>query len=176
MQDDFQEEVLANTDNRTQLDIDKENLIKKINEILNDENSVEKENELINAVQKQRALLLDIATTTFLHKPNNPKLLDAINSVIAGIEKTIRDNRKEKLKDRELEDNKTNFGKFVNALNEISNGKVNIPTYENLPFILDPLKPVIDIDSNSSLEITEGELTQGREYVDPKEVNTEEDD
>ena len=70
---------------------DKDVLISNINAILKKDQNSETENELINLVQKQRTLLLDIATQTYISKPSNCKLLDSINTLIGQLEKSVRD-------------------------------------------------------------------------------------
>lgn len=147
---------------------DKDILISNINAILKKDQNSETENELINLVQKQRTLLLDIATQTYISKPSNCKLLDSINTLIGQLEKSVRDDRKEKAKAKEMEDNKTSFAAFVNALNEVANGKLVIPNYGDMGIILDPLKPVTQL--NSETMIRPEELDQGLIVVDAKEI------
>lgn len=148
---------------------DKDALIADINKILKGPQDKASESELVTMIQKQRTLMLDIATQTFINKPNNPKLLDSINTILAQLEKTVRDDRKERLKDRELEDNRANFATFVNALNEVAAGKLVIPNYGNQAFVLDPLAPIIRIEDPDE-EIKDDELYQGRQIVDSKEI------
>ncbi|UQT02697.1 hypothetical protein YUBABA_01340 [Serratia phage vB_SmaM-Yubaba] len=157
------------SDDKLKTVTDKDALIAEINKVLKGPQSKEAENELVGIIQKQRTLLLDIATQTFINKPNNPKLLDSINTILAQLEKTVRDDRKERLKDRELEDNRANFATFVNALNEVAAGKLVIPTYGNQAFVLDPLAPIIRIEDPDD-EIKDDELYQGRQIVDSKEI------
>lgn len=162
-------EVDGNYDARLAQEKDKDALIASIQSILNKPNSVESENELITLVQQQRRLMLDIATATFIKKPNNPKLLDSINTILSQIEKTVRDDRKEKLRNRELEDNKANFASFVNALNEVANGKIVLPSYSATNIALDWDKPLIDLN-DPDLAISDEELFMGRQDVDPKKI------
>lgn len=147
---------------------DKDVLISNINAILKKDQNSETENELINLVQKQRTLLLDIATQTYISKPSNCKLLDSINTLIGQLEKSVRDNRKELQKAKEMEDNKTSFAAFVNALNEVANGKLVIPNYGDMGIILDPLKPVTQLDSETMIKAEE--LAQGLIIVDSKQI------
>ena len=147
---------------------DKDVLISNINAILKKDPSKESESELISLVQKQRTLLLDIATQTYISKPGNCKLLDSINTLIGQLEKSVRDDRKEALKNRELESNKANFASFVNALNEVAAGKLEIPNYGDMGIILDPLKPVTQLSSES--QIKSEELDQGLIIVDSKQI------
>ena len=147
---------------------DKDVLISNINAILKKDQNSETENELINLVQKQRTLLLDIATQTYISKPSNCKLLDSINTLIGQLEKSVRDSRKEVQKAKEMEDNKTSFAAFVNALNEVANGKLVIPNYGDTGIILDPLKPVTQLNSETMIKAEE--LAQGLIVVDSKEI------
>lgn len=160
------------TDDRLQKEKDKDALIADIQAILNGGHSVENETSLIKIVQKQRSLLLDIATQTFINKPNNPKLLDSINTILAQMEKTIRDDRKERLRDRELEDNKANFATFVNALNEVSAGRLVLPTFGSMPINLDPLADggTFFTTDNPDEDISDEEMYQGRQILDSKKI------
>ncbi|QDB70388.1 hypothetical protein CF8_0219 [Aeromonas phage CF8] len=146
----------------------KDELMAQLQTILDKGNTKEAESELIDCVQRNRRLMLDVATATFIKKPSNSKLLDSINTLLAGMEKTIRENRKEKLKDRELEDNKANFGTFINALNEVTSGKLKLPTYAGMALVLDPLKPLTELSIDE--QINEGELDQGRTEIDIAEI------
>lgn len=157
-------------DDRLKKEKDKDELIAQIQAVLDAGHSVENENSLIGLMQSQRRLLLDIATQTFINKPNNPKLLDSINTILAQMEKTVRDNRKERLKDRELEDNKANFATFVNALNEISAGRIKMPDYGDMAIVLDPLAPVIQFDDDPDNEIKDEEFVQGRQILDSNQI------
>lgn len=67
-----------------------------------------------------------------------------------------------------MEDNKTSFAAFVNALNEVANGKLVIPNYGDMGIILDPLKPVTQLDSETMIKAEE--LAQGLIVVDSKEI------
>jgi hypothetical protein len=150
---------------------EKDQLIADIQTILSGGHSVQNETSLINIVQKQRKLVLDIATQTFISKPNNPKLLDSINTILAQMEKSVRDDRKERLKDRELEDNKANFATFVSALNEITAGKISMPTFSSAPLPLDPFADAKLFETdNPDEDITEEEKFQGRQILDSKEI------
>lgn len=157
-------------DERLQKEKEKDELIAQLQEILDAGHSVSNENSLINIVQRQRKLLMDIATQTFINKPNNPKLLDSINTILAQMEKTVRDDRKERLRDRELEDNKANFATFANALTEIAAGRLVMPTYGDMAIVLDPMAPVITFDDDPDSEIKEEEWLQGRQILDSNEI------
>jgi hypothetical protein len=91
-----------------------------------------------------------------------------INTLIGQLEKSVRDDKKEKARAKEMEDNKTSFAAFVNALNEVANGKLVIPNYGDMGIILDPLKPVTQLDSETMIKAEE--LAQGLIVVDSKEI------
>lgn len=146
----------------------KDEFIADINKILAKPDSKEVETELIQMLTNQRSLLLDVAMHTYISKPSNCKLLDSINTLIGQMEKTVRDNRKEKLKDKELEDNRANFATFVSALNEVAAGKLVLPNYGDQAFILDPLKPIHELSYGE--RIKEGETIQGRQEIDVEEI------
>lgn len=149
---------------------DKDELIANLNAILKGPMGKDDESDFIKMVQRQRTLMLDIATQTFISKPNNPKLLDSINTLLAGLERTVRDDRKERLKDRELEDNKANFATFVNALNEVAAGRLVMPNYGGQAIVLDPMAPLPGLSNNPDDAISDDELYQGRQMVNPKEI------
>lgn len=150
---------------------EKDQLIADIQTILNGEHSIDGEKSLLNIVQKQRKLILDIATQTFINKPNNPKLMDSINTLLGQMEKSVRDDRKERLKDRELEDNKANFATFVSALNEVTAGRLVMPTFADFNMPLDPFADKkLFVTDNPDEEITEEEKFQGRQILDSKKI------
>ena len=161
------------SENALPQEIEKDALIKEIQDILNAGHSVSNEASLLNIVQKQRKLILDIATSTFLKKPNNPKLMDSINTLLGQMEKSVRDDRKERLRDRELEDNKANFATFVNALNEVANGRLTLPTFSNTSLNLDPLgdpNGTFFVTDDPDDEISDAEKYQGRQILDSKKI------
>lgn len=120
---------------------------------------------LVDAVQESKALLLNFATLSYIQKPNNPKMLEAITSLIAGIEKTVRDDRKEKAKEKEKEDDKVSFNQMLDAMKEISSGNIQLPSFNIGSFILDPSKS-LTATSPTINPITQAELTQGNGLVD----------
>lgn len=166
----------AMIDDRIKVEKDKDAHIKEIQAVLNGAMDKEGENQLIVTLQKHRNLLLDMATQAFIKKPNSSSLLDSINTLLGTIERTIRDDRKERMKDRELEDNKANFASFVNALNEVSSGRLVLPNYGSAAMILDPMKPIIDLSDDPDNDIDEGELVMGAQIIDSDAVKAEFDD
>lgn len=138
----------------------KDEFIAEINKILGKtDNRSQAESELVEMLTKQRALLLDVAMHTYISKPSNCKLLDSINTLTGLMERTVRDNRKERAKEKEQEDNRANFATFVNALNEVAAGKLILPNYGDRAMILDPMKPIKELSIDE--QIKEGELDQG---------------
>lgn len=155
---------------KLQTEKDKDQLIADIRKILHSDRNKENEDKLFSLVQLHRALVLDIATQAYIAKPGNSKLLDSINTILAQTEKSARDDRKERAKDRELEDNRANFATFVNALNEVASGRLEIPNYGNMAIVLDPLAPIIKPNGDHSMEIKSEELYQGHQILDAKEI------
>lgn len=151
---------------------DKDELIENIRNVLKGDRTKENEDKLFSIVQLHRALVLDIATQAYISKPGNSKLLDSINTILAQTEKSARDDRKERRQDRELEDNRANFATFVNALNEVASGRLEIPNYGNMAIVLDPLAPIIQPNGDYSMEIKNEELYQGHQILDAKEIET----
>ncbi|QEP52264.1 hypothetical protein D9_0057 [Aeromonas phage D9] len=147
----------------------KDEFIAEINRILNKtDDKRQAESELVSMLTKQRALLLDVAMETYISKPSNCKLLDSINTLTGLLEKTIRDERKERAKEKEAEDNRANFATFVNALNEVAAGKLVLPNYGDRAMILDPLKPIKELSFDE--RIKEGEIDQGVQEIDISEI------
>lgn len=148
----------------------KDEFIAEINAILNKDGADKHtaESDLIKMLTKQRTLLLDVAMHTYISKPSNCKLLDSINTLTALLERTVRDDRKERAKEKEQEDNRANFATFVNALNEVAAGKLKLPNYGDRAMILDPMAPihVLSVDE----QIKEGELSQGVLEVSIEEI------
>lgn len=104
----------------------------------NDEDPEQK--GLIQAIQEHRQLILDIASNAYICKPGDPKFLEALSTLISQMEKTVRDDRKERMKKQEQEDNKVSFRQMVDALKSLATGELDIPTFGDTDMILDPSK------------------------------------
>ena len=65
---------------------------------------------VVQAVQRYRSMLLDYATIAYLNKPKDSKLLEGVTTLVGQLEKSIRDNRKEKSKDKE---NPSTYGAYL---------------------------------------------------------------
>lgn len=164
------------TDERLKQEKDKDAYIAEIQAVLNGPMDKDGENALIISLQKHRNLLLDMATQAYIKKPNSSSLLDSINTLLGTIERTIRDDRKERMKDRELEDNKASFASFVNALTEVSAGRLVLPNYGDQAMILDPMRPIIDLSEDPDTDVQEGELVQGMQILDSDRIKEEFDE
>lgn len=92
---------------------------------------------LIQAIQKHRGVILDNATAAYLKRPNDPKLLDALNSLIGALEKSVRDDRKERERAKDKEENRASFNQLIEAMTQLNQGMVNIPTWGEGSFIID---------------------------------------
>lgn len=128
------------------------------------EDDVEQET-LATSLQKHRALILKFATMAYMKKPGSAMLLSSLITLVGAMEKSIRDDRKEKIKKEEGESNQISFNQIIESLNAISQGAVITPTFTLTNFLLDP---TISLDSimEGSAPIKEGELVQGNTLVD----------
>lgn len=115
---------------------------------------------LVKTVQSSRAFLLEYALQAYLDNPKNPGLLEGVSQIIAQIEKTVRDDRKERSKKKEGEGNRVAFNQMLEALQGISKGAVNLPTFEFTQFILDPSIPLVN-EALLKSPIRPDELVQG---------------
>ncbi|ASU03447.1 hypothetical protein RISINGSUN_223 [Erwinia phage vB_EamM_RisingSun] len=120
---------------------------------------------LVDALQQHRSMILNYATLQFVKKPNNPKMLEAVTTLVAQLEKAVRDDRKERLKKKENEDNKVSFNQMLDAMKKISNGEINIPTFTMDSFMLDPSQSLLSIREGIKPINTE-ELEMGNQLVD----------
>lgn len=120
---------------------------------------------LVKMVQKNRAFMLEYAMAAYLDNPKNGELLGSVTSIIAAIEKSVREDRKERMKKKDSENNKMAFNQMLEAMQNINNGTIKMPVFDMSDFILDPSKPLLAADSKV-LPIQEGELVQGNAVVD----------
>ncbi|MDH1421355.1 hypothetical protein [Pseudomonas aeruginosa] len=119
--------------------------------------------ELVKVVQRNRAFILEYAMSAYLDNPKNAHLLEGVTQIIAQIEKTVRDDRKERAKKKENEGNRLAFNQMLEAMERIQSGGIKLPTFEFSHFVLDPSKP-LPLDPTLS-PITEEELVQGNQLV-----------
>lgn len=125
----------------------------------------EEQEGLVTSIQKHRSLLLKFATLAYMKKPSSAMLLSSITSLVAAMEKAVRDDRKEKAKKEENQSNQFSFAQIVESLNAIAKGAVVTPTFELTSFILDPSKSLMEI-ADGFKPIKSEELTQGNSLVD----------
>lgn len=121
--------------------------------------------EMVKMIQKNRAFLLEYAMGAYLDNPKNGELLGSVKSIIDALERTIREDRKERMKKKENEDNAISFNQMMEALTQMSNGTVKLPQFDFGEFILDPSKPIMG-DKKFFNPINEHELDQGIQQLD----------
>ena len=120
---------------------------------------------LVDALQQHRSMLLNYATLSFINKPNNPKMLEALTTLVAQLEKAVRDDRKERARKKDADENKVSFNQMLDAMKQISNGDINIPTFKSTAFILDPTQSLLTL-RDTIKPIGLGELEMGNSLVD----------
>lgn len=120
--------------------------------------------KLIDALQQNRAFILKYAMQKYLESPKSASLLEGVTSLLAHMEKTVRDNRKEALKKQENENNIVSFNQMLEAMKQISSGAVALPVFDIGSFILDPNKSLIE--NQDVAPIKAEELQQGNVIVD----------
>lgn len=121
---------------------------------------------LVDYVQKQRTLILELMLQQFMKRPD-PKMGDSLNTLMGQIEKSVRDDRKEALKAKEMETSKETFELFAKSLSAVIDGKISIPTFGASSLLLDPLQTLID---PLKAKIKPEELVQGNVLVNDKEI------
>lgn len=120
---------------------------------------------MVKMIQKNRAFLLEYAMGAYLDNPKNGELLGSVTSIIAALERTIREDRKERSKKKENEDNAISFNQMMDALQNMNSGSIKLPTFDFGEFILDPSKSIIG-DRKFFNPINEHELDQGIQQLD----------
>lgn len=131
---------------------------------INDENDPDKVT-MVQVIQNYRATLLKIASMAYMNKKGDPKLLEAVATLVTQMEKSVRDDRKERAKKDEHLDNRASFTQMVEALKSLSTGNLSIPQYDSGLF-LDPTQMIIDPDDKSIDRIRDAELTSGHQQLD----------
>lgn len=117
---------------------------------------------LIDVVQQNRTLLLQYAMSQYLLNPKSASLLEGVTSLIGQLEKTVRDDRKEKAKKKDQENDVVSFNQMLEAMKNISAGKIVVPSFDMSDFILDPSKTLLPADI---APILPEELVQGNALV-----------
>lgn len=139
-------------------------LLQKLQQGITGTDDDEDQKKLVNAIQENRTFLLKYAMGQYLKSPKSASLLEGVTSLIAQMEKTVRDDRKERAKKKEGESNRATFNQLVEAMGKISEGSICLPMFESFNFALDPSKSLIE---NVDIKpISQGELKQGMQILD----------
>lgn len=128
--------------------------------------SKENGDALINYLQKQRSLILELMLDNFIKKPN-PKMADSINTLMAQMEKSVRDDRNEAMKAKAMETSKETFALFAKSLSAVIDGTLEIPNFGPSSLLLDPMKQLVD---DNEAKIKPEELVMGVVQVDDKAI------
>ena len=125
--------------------------------------------DLINYLQKQRSLILELMLENFMRRAD-AKMGDAINTLMSQMEKSVRDDRKEAMKAKEMETSKETFALFAKSLSAVTDGTLVIPNFGPSSLLLDPMKPLVDANKE---KIKPEELQMGNILVDDKKIEQE---
>lgn len=148
---------------RPQVHPDDESVLVKLKTIVSKGYGIQSGAELVACLQQQRATMLEILMEAFRKKPS-PGMTEAVNIIMTQMEKSIRDDRKEALKSKELETTQEMFELFSRSLNEVINGNVVLPTYGQEAFNLNPTLSFTGEEESFAPE----ELQMGIEIIDIK--------
>lgn len=152
-------------DEKTHVQVRIDKVMAAINAALHPTDEDIEQTQLIQAVQSHRSMILDIASMAYSNKPGDPKLLEAISSLLTQLEKSVRDDRKERAKKKENEDNKVSFKQMVDALQSLSTGELKLPSFApGQPTFLDPNVPLSQLADIG--RIKDKELDMGAISVD----------
>lgn len=116
---------------------------------------------LVEAIQAHRAMIIEVATTAYVARSHDPKMLEALSSLLSQLEKSVRDDRKEKAKLQDQQDNKLAFRQVVELLGNMSTGSIKVPDFGGA-LNFDPLG---DLD-DSEFKIKDAELSVGHISLD----------
>lgn len=140
-------------------------VMQAINSALHPTDEDIEQKQLVQAIQSHRSMILDIASSAYSNKPGDPKLLEAISSLLTQLEKSVRDDRKERAKKSEQEDNKVSFKQMVEALRQLGTGEIKLPTFSSKQMMF--LDPNVSLSEIGDLgRIKEKELDMGSISVD----------
>lgn len=142
--------------------------VKSIQSIVNRGYSQKNGAELIDYIQRQRSVILEVMVSCFADRPT-PAMADSMNTLIGQMEKSVRDERKEALKEKEMETSKETFELFRHALDNVISGGIKMPTFGQSSLELDPLGQ----GNNEAFEFKEGEFDMGVKVVDTKKIEAQ---
>lgn len=117
----------------------------------------------VTALQKNRQFLLQYAMKAYMEKPGSASLLEGVTSLLAHMEKAIRDDRKERMKKQENQDNRLSFNQMLEAMSMIKTGAIQVPVFDMMSFMPDP--SVSLVDGLDIKPIGEAELVQGNQIL-----------
>lgn len=121
--------------------------------------------KLIEFVQHNRSLLLEGAMRTYALNPKNFELLKVINPLLDSIEKSVREERKERFKNKALETTGASFKDLLESLKHLNEGSFPKTNKSINVGILDPNISILE-PADKIKPITEYELKQGVEKLD----------
>lgn len=118
--------------------------------------------DFVTALQRNRQFILKFAMQSYLER-GSASMLEGVTTLLAQMEKTVRDDRKERSKKQENQDNVVSFRQMLDAMNMIKTGSLSIPVFDISNFMPDPNKSLLDgIDVKP---INDNELVQGNQLV-----------
>lgn len=162
----YEDDNITNIKKEEEEKLNKElqNIIDELGKTLEDPEDPQQRN-FVKTLQKHRRMILEISSKAYIFKPGNPKLLEAINSILTSMEKSVRDDRKEKFKKDEANENKITLRQMVDGLNKLSMGEIKLPSFVGTDFLMDPTKSLMSLDP-SMKRIRESELSTGMQILD----------
>lgn len=141
---------------------DMEKLFEELHSALTEDED-EDQKSLVTILQKNRKYILRYAMQQYIANPKSASLLEGVTSLIGHMEKTIRDDRKERMKKQENQDNAISFKQMLDAMSMISSGTLNLPKFDLVTFMPDPNQSLLaGLDVKP---INEHELVQGNQLV-----------
>lgn len=150
---------------RPQVHPDDHPVLSTLKSIVSKGYNVQSGTALIACLQQQRSTVLEILMEAFRRKPT-PGMTEAIGAIMNQLEKSVRDDRKEALKSKELETTQEMFELFSRSLNEVISGNVVLPTFGQEAFNLTPTQSFTGEDE----QFAEDELQMGIEIIDIKPI------
>ena len=139
-------------------------IIERLRKALEDNPEDIDQTKLVTLIQENRTLLLQHAMGQYLQSPKSATLLEGVTSLIGQMEKTVRDDRKERAKKKDAETNVVSFNEMLDAMKSIATGQIMIPHFDMSDFILDPGKSLLT--QADVAPIKPEELVQGNGLID----------
>lgn len=121
--------------------------------------------KLVEFVQHNRGMLLESAMRSYLLNPKNFDLLRAITPLLDSMEKSVREERKERFKNKELEQTGATFKDLLESLKHLNMDSFPKTNKSINMGILNPDISVLET-SDKIKPITDYELKQGIERLD----------